>query len=473
MTTESPLPRVAQEKSVLALLQDHARPIVPIVGQDVRYRLKERLSYHRCPALSLAIVRSGKIAEAAAYGHADPQTARLANDETLFQAASMSKPLAAILALQFVREGLLGLDDDVRRYLNSWSLPENPNGCAVTLRHLLSHRSGATTVRFPNHLPDAPRPSTIDMLEGRPPALNGPLTFEGAPGECERYSNTGYTLIQLLIEDISGKPFAEVARTRLFDTLGLTRSTFAQPLTEVERQNASIGIERGQPMEGIWRYQPQLAAAGLWTTPSEYARILLAFRDAALGRDSTLLDETTARAMLKPQGGEFGLGWMLREQPGNLRFGHTGSNFGFRSAASICLESGEGVVAMANADTGRHVYLEAIHGIARICDWSDLIPSPVSIVRISSNEFALFEGVYHLKGLIAPPLALVAKSDHLLYSRPGTASPPERMLMGENGRLFCTDSIFSLKALGPPDEPVQELAVFEIDKGEVARAVRE
>ncbi len=456
---------------VLASLREAMRPIAPLAGEDRRYRLDDRLAHFQCPALSLALIRDGVVTEAAVWGHAEAAVARTADVETLFQAASMSKPVAAILALQLVREGRVGLDDDINRHLTSWQAPV-PDGAPVTLRSLLSHRSGATTVRFLSLSPDAPRPSTIDVLEGRPPAVNAPLAFAGPAGVQERYSNTGYTLIQLLIEDLTGSPMGDVARSRVFDRLGLSRSTFAQPLDLSTRSNAAVGYERGEPMDGVWRYQPQLAAAGLWTTPAEYARLLLAFRQAALGKDDRLLDQASARAMLTPQGGDFGLGWILYGAGDGLGFGHTGSNLGFRSMARLSLRSGDGLVAMTNADSGKHVYLEAAHGLAVLCGWPEFAPRPRQSVPITPAIARRFEGEFRFDGDVAPPLVLAMEDGLLRLSRPGGHGRVEPMGQGTDGRLFCVDSIFSLEAVNPAGGPARELAIHELGNGEVARVFR-
>lgn len=456
---------------VLASLREGMRPIAPLAGEDRRYRLEDRLAHFECPALSLALIQNGVLAEVAAWGHAESAAGRAADEKTLFQAASMSKPVAAILALQLVSEGRVGLDDDINRHLSSWQAPL-PAGRPVTLRNLLCHRSGATTVRFLSLAPDAPRPTTIDVLEGRPPAVNAPLAFAGAADLEERYSNTGYTLIQLLIEDLTGSPMDVVAKSRVFDRLGLSRSTFAQPLDLDSRANAAVGYERGKPMDGVWRYQPQLAAAGLWTTPAEYARLLLAFRDAALGGDDRLLDEASATAMLTPQGGDFGLGWILYGAGDGLGFGHTGSNLGFRSVARLSLRSGDGLVAMTNADSGKHVWLEASHGLAALCDWPELAPLPRQSAPITAAVAGRFEGEYRFAGDVAPPLVLAMEGGILRLFRPNGHARVESMALGMDGRLFCVDSIFSLEAINPAEVPALELAIHELGNGEVARVFR-
>ena len=456
---------------VLASLREAMRPIAPLTGEERLYRLEDRLAHFECPALSLALIRDGAVAEVAAAGHAEAAPTRAADTETLFQAASMSKPVAAILALQLVREGRVGLDDEINRYLSSWQAPV-PAGRPVTLRNLLSHRSGATTVRFLCLAHDAPRPSTVDVLEGRPPAVNAPLAFAGPADIEERYSNTGYTLIQLLIEDLTGSSMQDVAKRRVFDRLGLTRSTFAQPLDPDARVNAAVGYERGEPMDGVWRYQPQLAAAGLWTTPAEYARLLLAFRDAALGRDDRLLDQASARAMLTPQGGDFGLGWILYGAGERLGFGHTGSNQGFRSMARLSLRNGDGLVAMTNADSGKHVWMEASHGLAVLCDWPELMPAPRRFAPLTPSIAERFEGEFRFAGDVAPPLVLAMDGGSLRLSRPNGHGRAESMLLGLDGRLFCIDSIFSLEAIDPAVGPARELAIHELGNGEVARVFR-
>jgi CubicO group peptidase (beta-lactamase class C family) len=439
---------------------------------DRLYGLADRLARHECPAISLALVKDGVLSETAAFGMADPMSARTADPLTLFQAASMSKPIAAILVMQLVQEGRLRLDDDVNRYLASWEVPLQKGWPPVTLRGLLSHRSGATTVRFPSLHPEAVRPTTLEILQGRSPAANGALVFSSAEGAAETYSNTGLTLVQLILEDVCGIGFADLARERVFDVLGLQRSTFSQPLPVSSRGNAAVGHEGGRAMDGVWRYAPQLAAAGLWTTAGEYAAILIAVRAAAAGRSARLLTAEAAREMLRPQGPSFGLGWMLWGAGRGRRFGHTGSNQGYRSACSLAVESGDGVVALTNAGTGKHLYTEAIHGLAALCDWPDLKAHPRPLAPWTASLLASLAGTYRFQDDVAPPIRLVAEEGRLVRRRESAPSEGEIYFLAVDGLIFSRDSIFALKIAAHSGGWVSELIVLEDAKGEIARVRR-
>jgi CubicO group peptidase (beta-lactamase class C family) len=176
-----------------------------------------------------------------------------------FQAGSISKPVAAYLTLRLAEAGVLGLDDPVDERLVSWRLPA---AAGVTIRHLLTHTAGLGTSFFPGYGPNEPAPTLVQVLDGAPPAVTEPVRVGTPLGEF-RYSGGGYALLQLLLEDVSGRPFAVLARELVFEPLGMSRSTFEQ---------------RG----GTRRY-PEQAAAGLWMTTADLTRFVAALqRDAGM-----------------------------------------------------------------------------------------------------------------------------------------------------------------------------------------------
>lgn len=165
------------------------------------YRLRERMAHYRVPAVSLAITEGDEIAWARAYGLADTTLGTSASERTLFQAASISKPVSAVAVLRLVERRLIDLDRDVDSYLRSWKLPRNEftREREVTLRHLLSHTAGTTVSGFPGYARGAPLPTTRQILDGEAPANTPPVRVDSPVGITFRYSGGGTTIVQQLL----------------------------------------------------------------------------------------------------------------------------------------------------------------------------------------------------------------------------------------------------------------------------------
>jgi CubicO group peptidase (beta-lactamase class C family) len=182
--------------------------------------------------LSLAIVQDGKITEAKGYGFTDKTGKTPVTPETLFQAGSVSKSVAAFGALHLVQEGKLSLDADVNTELRTWKVPESEftKDKKVTLREILSHSAGLTVHGFPGYPVDAAVPTLVEVLDGTKPANTVPIRVDIAPGSLWRYSGGGYTVMQQMVIDATGKSFPGFMNDTVLKPLGMTSSTYEQPL---------------------------------------------------------------------------------------------------------------------------------------------------------------------------------------------------------------------------------------------------
>jgi CubicO group peptidase (beta-lactamase class C family) len=228
---------------------------------------------------------------------------------TLFQAASISKPVAAVGMFRLAERGEVQLDADVNTMLRSWKVPPSPFTTTekVTLRRIVSHMAGLTLHGFAGYPVGAPLPSLVQIVDGQPPANSAPVRVDAVPGARESYSGGGVTVMQLLLEDVSGTPFAALMDTLVLQPADMEHSTFAQPLPDWLAGRAASGYRGdGTPVPGRWRVHPEQAAAGLWTTPTDLARFLLAVGRSYRGESGGLVTRTTARQMLTrvPRGTE-------------------------------------------------------------------------------------------------------------------------------------------------------------------------
>jgi CubicO group peptidase (beta-lactamase class C family) len=341
---------------------------------EARARLPERMAELRVPGVSIAVVNRGIVEWARGYGVREANTREPVNQDTLFQAASLSKPVTSMAVMRLVQDGRLFLDEDVNVRLRGWHLPPSPaaRGLPVTLRLLLSHSAGVSVHGFRGYAAGERVPSLLDVLDGRPPCNSPPIRVELPPGEAPRYSGGGFVIVQQLVGDVVGARFEDVMASMVLAPLGMLHSTFAQPLPDAYGPYAAAGHrDTGQEISGRWFTHPEMAAAGLWTTPTDLSRFIIELQAAYTGRQSRLLAQATARQMLTLQRGSAGLGIMVQGRGAALRFEHGGSNQGFRAAMVGAAYGGQGAVVMANSDAASPILSEVVRAIEEEYGWSE------------------------------------------------------------------------------------------------------
>ena len=253
----------------IATAESNLIPAVRIKGHAAG-KLAERMKQLRVPGVSVAVVNDYKIEWAKAYGLADSQTKAPVTTATLFQAGSVSKPVAAMAALKLVEEGQLNLDRDVNAQLKSWKVPENKftEKHPVDLRAILSHTAGFTVHGFPGYAVGKPIPTLPQIFDGEKPANTRSIRVDKVPGKGFRYSGGGTTVMQQLVIDVTGRPFPQVTHDLVLAPLAMTSSSYEQPLpADWATRTATAHNRLGNPIPGRWHIYPEMAAAGLWTTP--------------------------------------------------------------------------------------------------------------------------------------------------------------------------------------------------------------
>ncbi len=377
---------------------DQLYPKVQIEGHDYSpRRLADEMERLRVPGISIVFIDKGRIAWTVTRGWADREARRRVNVRTLFQAASMSKAVTASAALTMVDEGKLALDRPVNQQLHGWTIPENDltAGHPVTLRHLVTHRAGLTVSGFTGYSPGKPLPDLAAILSGAAPANNVPVVVNVQPGSINRYSGGGFTVVQKLIGDVSGKPFDEVMKQRVLAPLGMADSGFMQPLPKALAGRAATAYRyQGDPLDGRYNSYPELAAAGLWTTPTDLARWVIAIQGGYARRAGAIPRPPPARAMLTPDKDGWGLGVSVAGSGRDLRFFHGGANFGFRGMMIGLPERRQGLVVMTNGDRGQELAAEIIQAIAKAQGWSGFDPVKVAGGSAPPDELLRYEGVY-------------------------------------------------------------------------------
>jgi CubicO group peptidase (beta-lactamase class C family) len=372
----------------LAPAQDAARVIQVIEGRQEPnrqgldpYTLLELMDRFHVPGVSVAVIHDFQVHWAKGWGVADVVSGAPVDPATMFQAASMSKPVAAMASLKAVENGKFGLDQDVNSILISWKVPPGPFTATqpVTPRQLMSHTSGTGDgFGFPGYAPSAPLPAVVQILDGLPPSNTGKVLWERPPLTAFKYSGGAVTIQQLVLTDALAKPFPRIMRESVLDPIGMTNSTFEQPLPpEREKQAARAHDGAGRARDAKWHVYPEMAAAGLWTTPSDLAKMLIEVQKTLLGRSSRVLSQRTMQEMVTPVGvGSFAVGFSIDKIGEGWYFGHSGGNWGFISDMVAHRLKGYGVVIMTNSDSGGAVTREIRERVARAYGW-DTLDKPV------------------------------------------------------------------------------------------------
>jgi len=355
--------------------------------------IEERMKELGISGVSIAVMNNGVIEWAKGYGIADSLENRKVTTETLFQAGSISKPVAATRTLQLMEQGVIDLDLNVNTYLSSWKLPENEftEKEKVTLRRILNHSAGLTIGGFIGYAKDETIPSIPEILDGK--GNTDPVRVFKEPGGDWSYSGGGYTIMQHMITDLDQKQFPEIMQKYVLNPFGMKSSTYENPLPEEYRSIAATGYNfDGTQVEGKWFTYPEMAAAGLWTTPSELMLWGKEIQQIFQTQKDGLLKAQTVNEMLIPEDGEDqGLGpYVLKHI-----FGHGGADEGFRADFTAWKETPNAVVIMVNSQTGNVIIKEILLSIVKEYNLRGIEPRTRVFKEQSQKELARFTGKYH------------------------------------------------------------------------------
>jgi CubicO group peptidase (beta-lactamase class C family) len=393
-------------------------PPVIIQGETpATTKLVDRMAALHVPGVSIAVIHAGKIEWARGFGVASVGGAEV-NANTLFQAASISKAVMTMGVLRLVQQEKLDLDKDVNQYLTTWKVPSNrfTDQTKVTMRELLTHTAGMTVHGFPGYAAGAPLPTLVEVLNGAKPANTPAIVVDTVPGTEWRYSGGGFVVAQLLLQDITGEPFPAFMRESVLGPAGMGRSTYDQPLPPRRMEEAATAYrQNGQPVPGGPHVYPEMAPAGLWTTPSDLARYAMEIQKALAGK-SAVLSAAMARQMLTPGKGKWGIGIGTGGSAAHPYFEHGGANEGFQCNL-VAYNNGDGAVIMTNSDNGGQLASEILRTIARNYKWPDFAPREIQKQKdltISSDTLAKYAGVY---GMAPGVYMTITVADQTLVSQ--------------------------------------------------------
>ena len=377
--------------------------------QHATHMLADRMKELNVPGVSIAVIHKGKIEWARGFGVSSIGGSPV-TPQTMFQAGSISKPLAAMAALRLVEQGKLSLDADINTFLTTWKFPADPVavGKPVTLRELLTHTGGTTVHGFPGYASTEPVPTLVQVLNGEKPANTPAIRTEAAPGAKWNYSGGGYTIMQQALIDVTKGPFPRLLHDTVLAPIGMTQSTYEQPLPkEFQAYAATPYSGDGKPVKGGAHTYPEMAAAGLWTTPTDLARYAIEVQKSLEGKANHVLSVEMTRQMLTPGMGQWGLGLEIGGAEADPYFTHGGVNEGFVNNFAAYEKNGEGAVVMTNSSNGGLIASEILYSVAAVYSWPDFHPTVRTVVSVDPKILAQYAGVYALAPTLNMTITLV------------------------------------------------------------------
>jgi len=405
-----------------AVLSRLSPGIVLASEEPPAWTLAERMTRASAPAVTVSFVGASGSGWTRAAGVLRAGGETPATPDTRFMVKSLAKPVTAFAALRLVDQGILELDAPLDTYLERWHVPDNEFTRATppTLRQLLAHRAGFTMWGVPSYAPDDPRPTLVQILEGELPEDFSPITIDYEPGTDSRYSGGGYSVLHLLLEDVTGEAFPDLMRRLVLAPLGMGHSLFAPTVPDSLADVTAAGHEDGEPLEH-WEALVQLSAGGLVSTAPDLGRFV-AEVDRAWRGESILLPQGLAREMLSDHGDGRGLGFEVSGTGDSLVFRHTGAGDGFRSLILGLPSRGQGIVVLVNADDARAGELreEVVRAAALVAGWPGLEPEVRSTANLDTGWIRRMVGRYEYSD---GSTTTVTPSDGGLLAAWGDAEP--------------------------------------------------
>ena len=370
----------------------------PVMAKgDLCVTLEKRMEELHVPGVSIAVIHNGKIEWARGYGVTKVGGAKV-TPETMFQAGSISKPVASMAVLKLVEQKKLVLDEEVNKELTTWKLPESEaaKGKPVTLRELMTHTGGTTVHGFPGYAQGEPVPTLVQLLNGEKPANTPAIRIEAEPGTKWNYSGGGITIMQLMAIDAAKEPFPKLVHDTVLAPIGMKHSTYEQPLPETMGPAATPYNGDGTAVPGGAHTYPEMAAAGLWTTASDLALYVMENQQSLAGKANHVLSQQMTKEMLTPGMGSWGLGVQIGGAEADRYFTHGGVNAGFVALFVGYENHGDGAVIMTNAQAGGRLADQIMQSIATEYGWPDFKVVVRTEVKVDPSVLEKYVGTYEL-----------------------------------------------------------------------------
>jgi CubicO group peptidase (beta-lactamase class C family) len=380
-----------------AQLENGMRDKVKFIGEAERLSsIADKMSEYAIPAMSLAVIREGQIEWSETYQNTEVGENQKLDCTSLFQAASLSKPVTFMAAVRMHAAGEIDLDRNIEDYLKSFQLPqgkqtvENP----VTFRNIFSHTSGINAGGYQGYNRALDIPSDPDILMGNDGVNSPAIEVVWKPNETLAYSGGGYTLAELALQDIYGATFSEIMKKWILRPVNMENSAFTQPLPASDSNRVAKGhTHSGEVLEGGWRNHPEQAAAGLWSNAVDLARFMTAIYNAYQGKPS-IFSQSDVESLIKDERDGHIYGFIVNQTEDDLALTHYGGNAGYRTAMTISLTTGNGLVYLINSDNGGSLGNELLLSAAQVYGWKHFLQTQAERKEIDTPTLQALEGAY-------------------------------------------------------------------------------
>ncbi len=378
-----------------------------------------RMKQLNIKGLSIAVINDYKVEWAKGYGYADEHEGRKVDTNTLFQVASMSKPINALAILKLVQEGKIGLNTDVNQQLKSWQFTyDSAHWSKITPAHLLSHSAGLPFYGWGTINRKDKIPTILDILNGRQNPEAERVKPVSAVGVAYDYSNAGGLVLQQLYSEITNQPYDIEIEKNVLKPLGMTNSFFTLPPPANLLSKLSSGyLSNGVRIDDKFKLYAISAAGGLWSNPTDYAKYLIEMQLAFKGKSSKVLNQEMTKLHLSRflKDVDATLGSFLIDKGNHQYFFHDGRTHGFLSMSISGLQNGKGLVIIANSDSNEasNLITELMNSITNVYNWEGWDkPQTVQTISIPIEQQNKYIGLYTYDGKIAE---ITRKKDGLYY----------------------------------------------------------
>lgn len=378
-------------------LEREIRAQVKFLGESGNVSsITDKMAEYNIPALSLAVIHQGKIDWADIYQNANFPEAQKLDCMSIFQAASLSKPVTFLAAQRMHSAGEINLDENIQNYLKDFVLPqgkqtaENP----VTFRNIFSHTSGITSGGYQGYTKDLALPSDMDILMGSEGVNSPAIKVITLPNETLAYSGGGYTLAELALQDIYNDEFSNIMKKWILDPAEMDHSEFTQPLLASKSNQVAKGYTpSGEVLDGGWRNHPEQAAAGLWSNAIDMAKFLIEIYKAYQG-ESSIFSQSDIKSIISHERDGHVYGFIVNRSDDDVSLTHYGGNTGYRTGMTISLTTGNGLVYLINSENGGALGNELLLSASKIYNWQHFKQINVRREQVSSEVLKDLKGEY-------------------------------------------------------------------------------
>lgn len=404
-----------------AQLENGIRGKVKFINEaETLNSISDKMSEYAIPAMSLAVMQEGQIEWSETYQHAEVAGNQRLDCTSLFQAASLSKPVTCMAAVRMHAAGEIDLDKNIKDYLKSFQLPQGKQTVAnpVTFRNIFSHTSGINAGGYQGYNRDLDMPSDPGVLMGNEGANSPAIEVVWEPNETLAYSGGGYTLAELALQDIYGAAFSEIMKKWILEPANMENSEFTQPFPASDSNRVAKGhTHSGEVLEGGWRNHPEQAAAGLWSNATDLAKFMAEIYYAYQGKPS-IFSQSDVESMIRDERDGHVYGFIVNRTEDDLAITHYGGNAGYRTAMTISLTTGNGLVYLINSDNGGNLGNELLLSAAQVYSWNHFQQTQAHRKEMDTQKLKALVGAYKWNDQIDLNIGYDEKEKILVLSFP-------------------------------------------------------